>query len=148
MDKNVIFMRIAKDLSEMSHCVSHKVGVILVKDDRILSTGINGTPKGFKNCDEIFKAEDFNREKHHYFSEKAEIHAETNSILFAARNGINIDGSIMYSTLHPCNNCLKMICNAGIKTVYYCKEYDKFEEDEFTRRLLKCCGVNLIKLDI
>ena len=143
-----VFLKIAEDLSELSHCVSHKVGVIIVKDNRILSTGLNGTPTGFVNCDETFDEEDFDREEHHKFSEMFEIHAETNAILFAAKNGISIEGAILYSTLHPCYNCLKMICNSGIKEIYYKDDYDLFVHDHKIDELLKKSGIKLHKITV
>lgn len=139
-------MNIAHEISKLSHCVSHKVGVILVKDGRILSTGINGTPKKFKNCDQVFDENDFDRNEHHRFSENYEIHAETNAIAFAAENGISIKDSIMYSTLHPCNGCLKMICNSGIKKIYYDEEYDLFNEDKNIKEMISSCGIELKRL--
>lgn len=146
MNKDRIYMNIAHEISKLSHCVSHKVGVILVKDGRILSTGINGTPKKFKNCDQVFDENDFDRNEHHRFSENYEIHAETNAIAFAAENGISIKDSIMYSTLHPCNGCLKMICNSGIKKIYYDEEYDLFNEDKNIKEMLNSCGIELKQL--
>jgi dCMP deaminase len=147
MDKDRIYMNIAHEIAKLSHCVSHKVGVILVKDGRILSTGINGTPKKFCNCDQVFNETDFDRMKHHKFSEDFEVHAEINAIIFAAENGISIKDSVMYSTLHPCNNCLKMICNSGIKKIYYDEEYDLFNKNENVDEMLKTCGIKLKKLD-
>ena len=73
-----------------------------------------------------------------------EIHAELNAILCAARNGISIEGSILYSTLHPCYDCLKMICNSGIKTIIYRYEYDKFTMNSEVKRMLDLCGITLI----
>jgi dCMP deaminase len=143
-----IFLDIAESISAMSNCVSHKVGAILVKDKRIISTGYNGTPKGFWNCNEIngeldvTKPED--RAIHHAFSEKFEIHAECNVMLCAARNGICIEGSVLYTTLHPCYDCLKMICNSGIKTIIYRYEYDKFNNDENIDEMLESTGVTLL----
>lgn len=150
MNHDRIFLDIAERISAMSHCISHKVGCILVKDKRIISTGYNGTPKGFINCDEANEKLVSNLDKkeirdlHHAFSERYEIHAEINTILSAARNGISIEGSILYCTLHPCYNCLKMICNSGIKTVIYRNEYDKFYLDQSTNNMLRDCGVKLI----
>lgn len=149
MNHHQIFLDIAEKISNMSHCISHKVGCILVKDKRIISTGYNGTPKGFINCNEANKHLDNlenpdQRQLHHAFSERYEIHAEINAILSAARNGISIEESIIYCSLHPCYNCLKMICNSGIKTVIYRYEYDKFELDESTKNMLKNCGVKII----
>ena len=147
LSKHKIFLNIAKEIASLSHCVSHKVGVVLVKNGRILSTGINGTPSGFKNCDEVFEFNNFNRNAHHDFSEKFEIHAETNAILFAAKNGISIEGASLYSTLHPCNTCLKMICNSGIKNVYYTEEYDLFNTDNYIDEMLKECNINITKIN-
>lgn len=151
MNKHKIFLDVAEKLSEMSHCISHKVGCILVKDGRIISTGYNGTPMGMTNCDDYFShivdknhLTEKEREYHHVFSEKFEIHAELNAILCAARNGISIDGSILYSTLHPCYNCLKMICNSGIKTIIYRYEYDKFFLTPQIQEMIDKCGVTLI----
>lgn len=147
-NKHKIFLDVAEKLSEMSHCISHKVGCILVKDGRIISTGYNGTPAGFINCNDVnqfLNIEDkADRNIHHNFSETYEIHAEINAILCAAKNGICIENSILYSSLQPCNNCLKMICNSGIKTVIFRYSYDKFEMNEVIKNMLKSCNVKLI----
>ena len=146
INQHKIFLDVAEKISEMSHCVSHKVGCLIVKDGRIISTGYNGTSAGFTNCDDIFTLYDSkcDREKHHEFSEKFEIHAELNAILNAAKNGIAINNSILYCTLHPCYNCLKMICNSGINTIIYRYEYDKFENNEEIKKMLNLCNIKLI----
>jgi dCMP deaminase len=145
-----IFMKTAFLISEMSNCVSHKVGAVLVKDKRIISTGYNGTPAGCINCNEKFINYDsnINREEHHKFSEMFEIHAELNAILCAAKNGLSTDGCILYCTLLPCNDCLKMICNTGIKTVYYNQIYDKSSITPEVYLMLEKCNVYLISLNI
>ena len=143
-----IFMNIAKEVAKMSKCISYKVGCVLVKDRRIISTGYNGTPAGFCNCDEYFQGQNINdiREEHHKFSENFEIHAEMNAIIFAAKNDISIDGCDLYTTLHPCNNCLKNLCNSGIKRIFYGIKYDKFENSDLTNELIKHSGIKLIKI--
>lgn len=141
--KHEVFLNIAKELSRLSHCVSHKVAAVIVKDGRILSTGINGTPKGFKNCDEVFDEKNFSREEHHKFSEDFEIHAELNAILFAAKNDISIDGADMYINLQPCKNCLKAVCNSGIRNIYFSKRYDLVDYDESINNMMKITGVKL-----
>jgi dCMP deaminase len=73
-----------------------------------------------------------------------EIHAEQNAILAAARNGISIEGSILYTTLHPCYDCLKLICNSGIKTIIYRYEYDKFNLNSRIQEMLEKCKIQLI----
>lgn len=146
-NNDIIFLNIAKEIAKMSKCVSHKVGVILVKDKRIISTGYNGTPMGFQNCNELFNKEQFSREEHHLFSERYEIHAEMNAILFAARKGISIEGADVYTTLHPCYNCLKNLCNCGINNIFYLNDYDKFEENDLSKTLLEKSKINLIKIN-
>ena len=53
----------------------------------------------------------------------ATIHAESNAILQAARNGVVIDGGTMYVTSSPCWNCFKEIANSGIRRVVYSEFY-------------------------
>ena len=142
------FINIAKNISELSSCVQYKVGAILVKDGRILSTGYNGTPPGFINCNEYFSSGKPSREEHAKFSEETEIHGELNAILFAARNGISIEGSVLYVTLHPCKHCLKMICAAGIKEVYYAEEYDRYTNSKLVDEYCKMNGIIIQKIDM
>jgi len=126
MDKfKAFFMKTAFLLAEHSHCVSYHVGAVIVKDNRIISLGYNGTPAGNKNCDEEFDGKAFDRKAHTEWSNQNEIHAESNAISFAAKNGLEIKDCDMYVTLTPCNHCLKNIVAAGIKNVYYYTGYDK-----------------------
>jgi dCMP deaminase len=119
------FMETAINLSKLSKCVSYQVGAVIVKDSRIISMGYNGTPANFTNCNEVFDKDNFEREKHHEWSNVHEIHAELNAVLFAAKNGIAINECTMYVTLRPCDQCLKNIIQSGIKKVIYLEEYDK-----------------------
>jgi dCMP deaminase len=121
------FLKTAYLLGQQSKCVSKQVGAVIVLDGRIVSTGYNGTPKGYKNCNEQFPNYDpkIDREAHHEWSKIHEIHAEVNAIAFAARNDIGIEGSDIYTILQPCDECLKIIIAAGIKKIYYVYPYDK-----------------------
>lgn len=120
-----VFMKTAFLFAEKSHCVSHHVGAVIVKNGRIIVTGYNGTPEGLGNCDNHFDPTNFDREAHHVWSRDNEIHAEMNAIAFAAKNEVNIDGTDMYVTISPCNDCLKNAIPAGIKNIYYLYLYDK-----------------------
>jgi len=121
-----VFMNIAYQFASLSNCVSHKVGAIAVKDGRIVSTGYNGSLVGMMNCCELFpnynKLTD--RNLHHCWSNDHEIHAEMNVILYASKHGISLDGSTLYTTVHPCNQCLKNILHVGITTINYDVDYD------------------------
>ena len=117
------FINIAKELAKASKCVSKKVGAVIVKDGRILSTGYNGTPQGYVNCDEHWNGK--YTPSHHDWSLKYEIHAEMNAIIWASKNGIKIKNATIYTTLQPCEQCTKNIIASGIKRIVYEKEYDK-----------------------
>ena len=122
---NNFFMKTAFLLAEHSHCVSYHVGAVIVKDNRIISMGYNGTPSGTLNCDQHFDPAGFSREAHIEWSNQNEIHAEMNALAFAAKNGLEVEGCDMYVTMSPCNHCLKNLVPSGIKNVYYFYRYDK-----------------------
>jgi len=130
-----MFMDIAVRTAEESNCVKYHVGCVIVKDGRIILQGYNGTVSGFINCDEKFKDVKMDipyfRKEHREWSSAVELHAEMNIITYSARKGIALEGTTMYCTLQPCNNCLKHIVSAGIKKVVYMteKEDDNKQED-------------------
>lgn len=113
------FLNMASILGKQSHCVSKGVACLITKDSRIISTGINGTPAGLNNCDSLFKHDDFDRDLHHEFSHKYEIHAEINALLSAAKYGISLLGAKLYVNYSPCSECAKSIAASGIKEVCF-----------------------------
>lgn len=134
--KDKLFMDVAERTSTESSCISKKVGCVIVKDNRIISMGYNGTPSDYINCDEHFKDKQWMvqdnlwRQHHHRWSDIHEIHAEMNAIMFAAKNGIPIDGATLYCTLFPCQHCLKNLLQCGIKKIIYRDEYDLGQYDQ------------------
>ncbi|NMC60764.1 MAG: dCMP deaminase [Candidatus Methanofastidiosa archaeon] len=120
-----LYVKMVFILAEESKCVSHQVAALIVKEGRIISTGINGTPSGLPNCCEIFDKDNFDREEHHKWSKDNEVHAEMNAVAFAAKYDIGVEGCDMYVTISPCNDCLKNLIPAGIKNIYYLYLYDK-----------------------
>ena len=122
-------MDIAEKFSTLSTCERLKVGAVITKNNRIISTGYNGVPSGLQHCCEIHKGIDFsipeNNEMHKKFSTHYELHAEQNAIVEAAKNGIALNGSILYTTVEPCDYCRKLIAQSGIKKVYYRYKYDR-----------------------
>lgn len=136
------FMSILDTVKERSTCLRRKVGAIIVKDKRIISTGYNGAPSGLKHCYELGCI----REKRNIPSGQNHelcrgIHAEQNAIIQAAMYGVSINKSTIYVTCSPCVQCAKMIINAGIKRVVYCGEYP----DKLSEELLNEAGINLQK---
>lgn len=132
------FLKIAFEISKASKCVSTQVGAVIVKDGRILSTGYNGTPMGYPNCSDIWSGID--NKNHHEWSNSYEIHAEMNAIIWAARKGISIEDSTVYSTHEPCEQCTKNIIASGIKRIVYSIPY-KHVDTEKTAKFLKICNV-------
>ena len=136
------FLKTAYLLGQESKCVSHQVGAVIAKDKRIISTGYNGTPPKFKNCNEVFDPKNFDREEHHIWSDKYEVHAELNALAYSAKNDIGINGAEIYTILQPCDNCLKNIIAAGIKKIYYVISYDKATKDNELWNLIEYEQVN------
>jgi dCMP deaminase len=140
-----IFLKITEVIAEGSHCVSKKVGALVVKNKRIISTGINGTPPGLKNCDDIFNGPMYSADEHHEWSLKNELHAEINALMIAAKEGIAVKDADMYIVYSPCTNCCKSIIAAGIKNVFFRLVYEK---DIDGLPLLHASGVNLYKVEV
>ena len=120
-----IFMETAKLFATRSTCKRVKVGAVLVKDGRIISTGYNGTPSGVIHCEDHFEHNEYNSNLHAEFSKKYELHAEQNVLAQALKNGVNIENSMLVQTLSPCSQCSKLILASGIKTVIYLEKYDR-----------------------
>lgn len=147
--KHLDYLKIAAQMSTMSKCQSVQVACLFVRENRIISTGINGTPAGFKNCDWFFdkntvKQHDSVRTEHHIFSDDTEIHAEMNAIIHAAKEGISLKNCALYCTVEPCNNCVKHLVALGIKDVFYTNSYDILELNEYNKLIRK--EINITKM--
>ena len=145
MLSDVNFINIATEIASASKCVSKQVGAVIVKDGRILSTGYNGTPAGFTNCCDHWNNE--YTSEHHEWSKTYEIHAEMNAIIWAAREGISIEGATIYVTLEPCSECSKNIIASGIKRIVYAKKYEHTHSAVISK-FIKDNGVIIEKLKV
>jgi len=139
-------MKLAFLVSGMSTCAKINVGAVIAKGARIISTGYNGSAPGRQHCMDYFGAvEDHDvkfLEIHHKWALKNEIHAEINAILFAAKEGIKIDGAGIYITHEPCITCSKFIVQAGIKRVVYRHTY----KGETDLSILRENNIEIIKV--
>jgi dCMP deaminase len=120
-----IYMDLATNLAQKSHCVKIKVGAVLTKDTRIVSLGYNGPPAGTHNCDEVWP--DVGCPRDSKGSCSLALHAEQNAILYAAKNNVSIEGSTLYVTLSPCIACARIIFTTGIKKVFYLNSYAEYK---------------------
>jgi dCMP deaminase len=131
---NEYFMSITKVVAERSTCLRRKVGAILVKDKRILSTGYNGAPSGLGHCEEVGCLRETTSvpsgERHELCRG---LHAEQNAIIQAAYHGFSIRGATLYCTNKPCVICSKMLINAGIRKILYEDGYDDQLADQMLR---------------
>lgn len=122
---NDIYMNLAIQLAERSHCVKRKVGAVLTKDTRIISLGYNGPPAGTHNCDEEWPEKGCSRDQKGGCS--LALHAEENAILYAAKNHISAEATTLYVTLSPCLPCARIIFTSGIEKVYYLHSYAEYK---------------------
>jgi dCMP deaminase len=114
------FLEIAFVVGKRSTCLQNKVGAVVVRDKRILSTGYNGAPNGMEHCLEIGCIRDLEDIPSGTQQEKCRaVHAEQNAIIQAAIHGVNVSGATIYCTHQPCILCTKMIINSNIKRVVY-----------------------------
>lgn len=145
---DVRFMEIANNVSTWSSCVRNgrHVGAVIVKNNRILTTGYNGAPAGVKSCKERGYCL---RDKLNIPSgTRAEtcyaIHAEQNAVIQAAKMGISVEGATIYVTHQPCSVCTRILINSGIKRIVYQHEYP----DQFSLDLLNEAGIEVVNLEI
>lgn len=132
MISNKQLMNIAFEVSKSSYARKMQVGALLVKDNRIISTGYNGTLSGLDNeCEDLFNT------TYDYV-----VHAEANAIINAYKLGINdLEQCEIFITHSPCANCLKLIAQAGIRKVYFNKLY-KYGKPLWAHKL----GITFIKV--
>jgi len=141
------FINLAFQVAEWSSCLrpGRKVGCIIVKDRRILTTGYNGAPSGLKTCSERggcmrerLKIPSGTQAERCYA-----VHAEQNAIIQAAKLGVSIEGATLYCTHMPCSMCTRIIINSGIKRIVYKNGYP----DEFSKQLLEETDIIVRRID-
>ena len=122
------FLEITDMVATRSTCDRAFVGCVLVNEDnRIISTGYNGSITGNKHCDEVGHTM---RDGHCI----ATIHAEMNALLYCAKEGISVKSARCYVTHFPCLNCTKALIQSGIKAIIYKEAY---RVDDYALELLK-----------
>ena len=136
------FMSIAEMVSTRSTCLRRKVGAVLVKDKRIISTGYNGPPSGLKHPDEVgCLREQLGVPSGQRHELCRGLHAEQNAIIQAALHGVSTKGSVLYCTHCPCSLCVKMLINAGVVKVIYREGYP----DWLAKKIAEEAGLPLIE---
>ena len=129
LDWDEYFMSLALLISSRSPSKRLKVGSVIVKDNRVISSGYNGFPSGAPH-------ESIMRDGH----EINTIHSEQNSISDSAKRGVAIQDTTIYITHFPCINCVKYIISSGIKQIIY---LDDYRNDDVVLELCKQAGVKI-----
>lgn len=131
-----LYSDIANRVSELSTAVRLKVGAVVVKDDKVISIGYNGTPPGWDNVCEMHNGESL-------ITKPEVIHAEMNAIGKLARGTSDGEGAYMFITHAPCVECAKLIHVSGIKAVFF----NNYYRDEVGLIFLAKAGVVCNKID-
>jgi dCMP deaminase len=125
-------------------CPRRRVGAVIVKDKRVLTTGYNGAPRNFPHPIEVGCLRDELQIPHGMLADICPcLHAEQNAIIQAATTGVSIEGADLYCTTQPCTQCSRMVANCGIKRVVFEEEYP----DPLATGILTTSGVVLWKWD-
>jgi dCMP deaminase len=126
MTNDEYYMGIAIAAREKANCLGRKVGAVLVRENRIISTGYNGTPEGVENC---LDGGCIRCAKKEQFAPSVGydvcicVHAEENALITAARFGISVEGAIAYSTMRPCFTCTRALLQAKIQEIFYLHDW-------------------------
>lgn len=137
------FMGIALLAAQRSKDPSSQVGACIVdKDNKIVSIGYNGMPRGLDESKLSWAREGTEDTKYLYVC-----HAEFNAIL-NTRNGADLKGCTIYVTLFPCNECTKALIQTGIKEVVYIQDkYADLTWEKASKKMLELAGVKVRKYE-
>ncbi|MDC8005958.1 dCMP deaminase family protein [Aureisphaera galaxeae] len=126
---DVAYLRMATEWSKLSYCKRKQVGALIVKDKMIISDGYNGTPTGFENICEDEEG----------YTKWYVLHAEANAISKVASSTQSCKGATLYITMSPCQQCSKLIHQAGISRVVFHQAY----KDDSGLKFLGKAGVEI-----
>ena len=143
------FMLHAEIAKLRSNCLTRHVGAVIVKDNRQIATGYNGTPPGIKNCFEGGCSRCLARSRGDLMPGESLdrclcTHAEANAIMQCALfgNAGSTKHATLYSTSAPCIECSKMVISVGIKRIVVLSDYP-----EDGTQLLNTAKIEFVKLD-
>lgn len=104
-----------------SGCNKVAVGSLISKNGSVVSMGANRTMPDLCKCRGCLRVEKYgdDSKSHRNPEDCRAIHSEVDAITSAAKNGINVEGAIIYVTRYPCEACARAVISAGIDTVIY-----------------------------
>ena len=128
-DKHTYYLDIAIAVSKRSTCLRRRYGCVIVKDDIIIATGYNGSPRGEENCCDVGVCKRAGAERYSGYENCTSVHAEQNALIAASRD--RLIGATVYLACeedkfygfyeddnpYPCPLCARMLKNAGVSKV-------------------------------
>ncbi|MDD2509531.1 MAG: cytidine/deoxycytidylate deaminase family protein [Syntrophomonas sp.] len=140
-DWDEYFLQLADLVATRSTCLRRQVGAVLVKNERIISTGYNGAPRGLLHCLDIgCLREERGIPSGQRYELCRGVHAEQNALINAAFYGVSTSKAVLYCTNQPCIICARMIINAGIIRIVHRGNFD----DDLAIKFLKEAGIELL----
>ena len=132
LDWDSYFTAITILAAKRSSCTRLNVGCVIVKNNRVITTGYNGFLKGCPHRSKVVNG-------HGQFT----IHAEQNALCDAADRGVSVSKGCAYITHFPCLNCFKLLIAAGIKEIKYFNDY---KNSNLVKEMAIENNIRLIKL--
>jgi dCMP deaminase len=127
------YMGIAFAVRERANCKGNRVGAVIVKGNRVISTGYNGVPEGMVNCLDGGCLRCANTEPRFPSGQGYDlcicVHAEQNALLSACRFGIAVEGATIYTTMQPCFGCAKELLQAKVERIVYLHPWTPTDPD-------------------
>lgn len=136
LSKDEYYLGIALAVSKRSTCLRRHYGCVIVKDDTIIATGYNGSPRGMENCCDRGTCKRASAERYTSYEKCDSVHAEQNALISASRD--RLIGATVYLACEqhnddcfvsgwpewikdedpfPCPICMRMLLNAGIERI-------------------------------
>ena len=140
ISKENYYLNIAQTVLERATCLRRVYGAIIVKNDEIISTGYNGSPRGRKNCVDMgfCTREAMQVPRGERYELCRSVHAEANAIISAPRDkmidatlylvGKEVSTGDYVKNAVCCSMCKRMVINAGIARVIVRDDHDRFRE--------------------
>ncbi|KAF9786662.1 cytidine deaminase-like protein [Thelephora terrestris] len=133
------FMHLASLASRRSNCMKRRVGAILVRNNRVVATGYNGTPRGLRNCNDGGCPRcNTGGSSGHDLDQCVCLHAEENALLESGRE--RLEDTVLYCNTCPCLGCSVKIIQCGVKEVVYHLGY---KVDDGSAALFREAGVTI-----
>ena len=145
-EKDAWLMKMALHTSSQSHDPNTQVGAVIVDDNNnILSVGYNSEPNGFNSICFPWGRDGKPLDTKYLYV----CHAELNAICNFTGSKKDLQGTKIYVTLFPCNECAKLIVQSGIKEVIYsCDKYANADNTIAAKKIFEQCGVNYRKVEL